>query len=335
MKFSVGYQMMPTQAFMDTILSYRDRISEVYFSWGGYANGRNSQLRQMNLTAWEAQRQQEADLKLLSDNGLKLNLLFNAMCYGKDSQSRSFFEGIGNTVDYISSHFGLASVTTTSPLIARFIKENFSGIDVRASVNMGIGTIEGMDYVKDCFDSFYMKRELNRDFGAIARLKLWCDDHGKTLYALANSGCLNHCSAHTFHDNLVAHEQEISQMDNGFAFEGICRRYLSDPSRQEAFLTHTGFIRPEDIHHYETLFPAMKLATRVSPVPVQILRGYMNGKHTGSVLDLLEPNHSGLLYPYLLENSRITSTVQDDKLIYGNFENARIKLEETICLQVK
>lgn len=335
MKFSVGYQMMPTQAFMDTILSYRDRISEVYFSWGGYANGRNSQLRQMNLTAWEAQRQQEADLKLLSDNGLKLNLLFNAMCYGKDSQSRSFFEGIGNTVDYISSHFGLASVTTTSPLIARFIKENFSGIDVRASVNMGIGTIEGMDYVKDCFDSFYMKRELNRDFGAIARLKLWCDDHGKTLYALANSGCLNHCSAHTFHDNLVAHEQEISQMDNGFAFEGICRQYLSDPSRQEAFLTHTGFIRPEDIHHYETLFPAMKLATRVSPVPVQILRGYMNGKHTGSVLDLLEPNHSGLLYPYLLENSRITSTVQDDKLIYGNFENARIKLEETICLQVK
>ena len=335
MKFSVGYQMMPTQPNMETILSYRDRISEVYFSWGGYANGRNSQLRQMNLTAWEAQRQQEADLKLLSDNGLKLNLLFNAMCYGKDSQSRSFFEGIGNTVDYISSHFGLASVTTTSPLIARFIKENFSGIDVRASVNMGIGTIEGMDYVKDCFDSFYMKRELNRDFGAIARLKLWCDDHGKTLYALANSGCLNHCSAHTFHDNLVAHEQEISQMDNGFAFEGICRQYLSDPSRQEAFLTHTGFIRPEDIHHYETLFPAMKLATRVSPVPVQILRGYMNGEHTGSVLDLLEPNHSGLLYPYLLENSRITSTVQDDKLIYGNFENARIKLEETICLQVK
>lgn len=335
MQFSVGYQMMPKRAFMDSILAYRDRISEVYFSWGSYANGRNSQLRQMNLTAWEAQRQQEADLKLLSENGLKLNLLFNAMCYGKDSQSRSFFEGIGNTVDYISNQYGLASVTTTSLLIARFIKENFPGIDVRASVNMGIGTIEGMDYVKVFFDSFYMKRELNRDFDAIKRLKHWCDDNDKTLYALANSGCLNHCSAHTFHDNLVAHEQEISQMDNGYAFEGICRQYLKDPSRQEALLTHTGFIRPEDIHYYETLFPAMKLATRVSPVPVQILRAYMNGKHAGSVLDLLEPNHSGLLYPYVLENNQITSTLQDGKLIYSNFENARIKLEENICLQVK
>ena len=335
MKFSVGYQMLSNSAFLDAILDCRERISEVYFSWGSYANGRNSQLRQMNLTAWEAQRQQEEDLKLLSENGLKLNLLFNAMCYGKDSQSRSFFEGIGNTVDYISNHFGLASVTTTSPLIARFIKENFAGMDVRASVNMGIGTPEAMDYIKDCFDSFYMKRELNRDFHAIKRMKYWCDDNGKTMYALANSGCLNDCPAHAFHDNLVSHEQEIAQMDNGYAFEGICRKYLADPAHQKAVLTHIGFIRPEDIHHYEGLFPAMKLATRVSPVPVQILRAYMNEKHIGAVTDLLEPNHSGLVYPYLLENSSITSTLQDGKLLYSNFENARIRLEDITCLQVK
>ena len=71
---------------------------------------------------------------------------------------------MGSTIDYIKRTYGLASVTTTSPLIAKFIKENFAEIDVRASVNMGIGTIEGMDYVKDFFYSFYMKRELNRDF---------------------------------------------------------------------------------------------------------------------------------------------------------------------------
>lgn len=335
MKFSVGYQMMSNRSFLDAILAHRERISEVYFSWGSYANGRNSQLRQLNLTPWEAGRQQEADLKLLSDNGLKLNLLFNAMCYGKDSQSRAFFEGVGNTVDYISNYFGLASVTTTSPLIARFIKENFSGLDVRASVNMGIGTIEGIGYLRDYFDSFYMKRELNRDFAAIRKLKQWCDDNGKTMYALANSGCLNDCPVHAFHDNLVAHEQEISQMDNGYAFEGICRQHLKDPAQQSSILNHTGFIRPEDIHYYEGLFPAMKLATRVSPVPLQILRSYMNAAHKGAVTDLLEPNHSGLMYPYILENTAITGTVKDDKLLYSNFENARIRLEDVLCLQVK
>lgn len=335
MKFSVGYRVMANSAFLDAVLAYRDRIHEVYFSWGGYANGRNSQLRQMNLTAWQAQRQQEADLKVLSDHGIKLNVLFNAMCYGRDSQSRSFFEGIGNTVEYIRNQFGLAGVTTTSPLIARFIKDNFSDIDVRASVNMGIGTSEAMGYLKDCFDSFYMKRELNRDFAAINRLKQWCDDNGKTMYALANSGCLNDCPAHVFHDNLVAHEQEISQMDNGYAFEGVCRKHLSEPENQTSIFTNMGFIRPEDVHYYEGLFPAMKLATRVSPVPVQILRAYMNGKHIGAVTDLLEPNHSGLFYPYVLDNNAITSTVCEDKLLYGNFDNARIKLEEETCLLVK
>ena len=331
MKFSVGYQLMSTSNFVDAILSYRQAISEVYFSWGNYPNGRNNQIQQQGLTMWEAHNRQEEDLKKLSDGGLKLNLLFNAMCYGKDSQSRAFFEGIGETIDYIKRYYQLASVTTTSPLIAKFIKANFEGIDVRASVNMGIGSVEGMDYVKEYFDSFYMKRELNRDFAAIYKLKEWCDEHGKTLYALANSGCMNYCSAHVFHDNLVAHEQEISKMDNGYAFEGICRKYLMNPNNREMLLTQTGFIRPEDVHYYEGIFPAMKLATRVSKNPIQTLKAYVNEKHMGSILDLLEPNHTGVLYPYLLENSSIRSDVQDGRLIYSNFEKALIRLEENLC----
>ena len=33
-----------------------------------------------------------------------------------------------------------------------------------------------------------------------------------------NSGCLNNCSVHVFHDNLVSHESEIAAMDNRCAF---------------------------------------------------------------------------------------------------------------------
>ena len=63
-----------------------------------------------------------------------------------------------------------------------------------------------------------MKREFNRDFNAIKKLKNWYDENGKSLHILANSGCLNHCSAHMFHDNLVSHESEISKMDNCYEF---------------------------------------------------------------------------------------------------------------------
>ncbi|MBR2036461.1 MAG: hypothetical protein IKA09_01900, partial [Lachnospiraceae bacterium] len=254
-------------------------------------------------------------------------LLFNATCYGKDSQSKAFFRKIGETITYIQEKMGLASITTTSPLIAKFMKENFEDLDVRASVNMSIGTVEGMDYVAEYFDSYYLKREFNRDFEKIAELKKWCDENGKVLYGLANSGCLNNCSAHVFHDNLVSHESEIAPMDNGYAFEGICRKYLKKEENAHALLDYTSYIRPEDVHLYEGIFPAMKLATRVSLHPVRILKAYIeNQSYTGSVLDLLEPNHTGLFYPYLLENREIKSEVKDGKLIYSNLENAFVEL---------
>ena len=50
---------------------------------------------------------------------------------------------------------GINSVTVTSPVIAKFFKANFEALEVRASVNMEIGTPEGMDYLTDSFDSFY------------------------------------------------------------------------------------------------------------------------------------------------------------------------------------
>ncbi|MBO5019462.1 MAG: hypothetical protein J6B88_05670 [Clostridia bacterium] len=331
MKYSVGYQLREDPEFLQSIVRNKKQIHEVYFSWGDFANGRNSQLRQSNLTPWEAQLKQETELRLLSSQGLKFNLLFNATCYGKDSQSKAFFTKIGEAVQYIQQNIGLTSITTTSPLIAKFIKENFDGIDVRASVNMSIGTIEGMEYIKKYFDSFYLKRELNRDFKAISNLKKWCDQNGKVLYALANSGCLNNCSAHVFHDNLVSHESEIAAMDNGYSFEGVCRQYLSDEKNLSSLLDNTNYIRPEDIHHYEGIFSVMKLATRVSMYPERIIKAYLEDRsYSGSILDLLEPNHTGLLYPKLLENKKIISAIKNNKLIYSNLEEALIKLEYEI-----
>ncbi len=331
LKFSVGYQMFTDDTFIDEIIKRKDDISEVYFSWGEFPNGRNNQLRRSDLSVWEAQEKQMEDLKKLSGAGLSLNLLFNATCYGRDSQSRAFFNKIGDSIDFIQRSYGLKSVTTTSPLIAKFIHENFEEIDVRVSVNMCVGSIEGMDYIKDDFDSFYVKRELNRDFAAIKTLKKWCDENGKTLYGLANSGCLNHCSAHTFHDNLVSHETEIATMDNGYAFRGICHSYLKKEENVHKILDYTSFIRPEDVALYEGIFPALKLATRVNSNPTKILEAYIDKKsYTGSILSLLEPNHTQTLYPYFLENSSIVALVEHEKLSYKNIEKALIKLEEGI-----
>lgn len=286
--------------FLEELKRNKDHIYEVYFSFGDFPNGRSSQTGGATLPPPMLMDIQRNALKELSENSIKLNLLFNANCYGKDSQSRVFFNKIGETVDYIKETFGLASVTTTSPLIAKFIKNNFASLEVRASVNMEIGTIEGMEYLAEYFDSYYMKRELNRDFEKIIPLKEWCDKSGKQLFMLANSGCLNNCSAHNFHDNLVAHEDEIAKMDNAYNFGGICKDFLRNPDNYKKIVERTNFVRPEDIHKYEPYFTAAKLATRVHKTPQIVLKSYINQKYSGDILRLLEPAHS--IYPYVLEN---------------------------------
>lgn len=314
MKFMVGLQQL-NDSFLEYILKNREHVYEVYFSWADFANGRGNSLERDGYTSWELQKWQNEALKKLSDAGLLLNLLLNGNCYGKDSQSRKFFDKIGNAVAYIQETYGLHSVTTTSPLIAKFLHANFEGLEVRASVNMEIGTIQGMAYLKEYFDSYYIQRERNRDFDALNRLNQWCRENGKQMFLLANSGCLNHCSAHHFHDNLVAHESEISAMDNAYEFTGICHEFLKDEKNYEALIHDTSFIRPEDIHLYESYVPAVKLATRVHKRPENVLQSYIRASYSGDILALLEPAHS--IYPYVLENGNPLKLVKLTETLLG------------------
>lgn len=299
MKYMVGLK-STDKKLLNSIVEHKAQIYEVYFSWGDIPNGRTSQLESQDYTAWEMQDLQRDALTELSKAGIALNLLFNANCYGKDSQSRVFFHKIGTIVDYVEQTYGLQSITTTSPLIAKFIKQNFEHLEVRASVNMEIGTVQGMEYLERYFDSYYMKRELNRDFEAIQVLHKWCNENGKKMYMLANSGCLNFCSAHNFHDNLVAHEAEIAQMDNAYEFHGVCREYLKEEKHYQALIDDTNFVRPEDMYLYEPYFEAAKLATRIHKNPSMVVNSYMREKYSGNILELLEPAHN--IYPYVVEN---------------------------------
>jgi len=299
LKYTVGLQ-YANDNFIDEILRNKEHIHEVYFSWGDFPSGRSSAVESETYSPIELQERQVHILKELSENDIKLNLLFNANCYGGQSLSRWLFEKMGDTTDYVLHKFGLSSVTTASPIIAKFIKDNFPSIETRASVNMEIGTVQGMDYLSEYFDGFYMKRELNRDFEAIECLSDWCKKNNRKLYMLANSGCLNHCSAHNFHDNLVAHESEIARMDNAYSFTGICKEYLKNKEHYKSLIEDTNFVRPEDIYKYEPYFEAVKLATRVHRNPAEVLKAYVNRQCLGNILRLLEPEHN--IYPYIVEN---------------------------------
>ena len=324
MNFSVGFQLYDAgeEPFSDIVAAYRDRISEVFFAWQDTPSGRSGVATQHGYTDWTAQRRTEEELRRIKTMGIKLDLLFNGNCYGQYALS----ERLANTVVSILRHLeetvgGVEIVTTASPAVAHTVKKHFPEIEVRASVNMRIGTVKGMQYLSYLFDSFHVQREYNRDLSHLRMLKDWADANGKRLILLANSGCFIHCSGQSFHDNLVAHEAEICEVDNLKDFTPyVCWRALKDRKNWPLLLQNT-WIRPEDLYHYEGLFDTVKLATRMHDLPGMVIDAYARGRFIGNTLDLCEPGLGRAIAPYIINNTAFPQdwfdkTASCDKICY-------------------
>lgn len=305
MKFAVGFQLYEGQEapFSRIVAAYRERISEVFFAWQDIPTGRSNIATRHGHTDWTAQRRTEEELRTIKAMGIKLDLLFNGNCYGAYAIS----EKLANTVISVLEHLeaevgGVDIITTASPAIAHTVKQYFPEIEVRASVNMRIGTVKGMQYMADLFDSFHVMRDYNRDLQHLRRLRAWADENGKKLILLANSGCFRFCSGQTFHDNLVAHESEICEVANLKDFNPyVCWKMLKDRKNWHMLLENT-WIRPEDLHNYEGLFDTVKLATRMHALPGLVIDAYVKGRYYGNTLDLFEPGFGRALAPWILDN---------------------------------
>lgn len=310
MKLSVGY-FMPDEynCISEIIEDNLPSIDEIYFSFAEEPGGRSAAAPLSDKNYEEKKALQLEELEYISnDLGIKCALLFNANCYGGDAISKALEKRVVDKISFLKSRLNIDSVTTTSPFIAKVIKREFKDtIKVRASVNMRVGTVKAMEYLTD-FDGFYMQREFNRDFDRIKMLKEWCDKNGKTLHLLANSGCLKDCSFQTFHDNTVAHEQEIIKNDNvPLKYPSPCWDFMEslDHIERATKILQNTWIRPEDLVHYEPYFENVKIATRIHSNPAIVINAYANGRVFGNVLDITEPSYSHLFGNYILDNREI------------------------------
>jgi len=300
MKISVGYQLPDLYRISDIIMDFIDDIEEVYFPWLHISSGRG-----VNIASPKDQEEMEKELTFLHQQGIKLNMLWNANCYGSGAVSQELEKRLTKALKHAIDQTGLEIVTTTSLFIAERVRKHFPDLEIRASVNMDISTVEGMRYVRDYFDGFYLGRKLNRYPAKIKPIRQWCDENGKKLYLLANSGCLKDCSAHTFHDNLVAHESELYKHENIWpGFRGICWEYYAENENHLSFLRDSTWIRPEDIDRYSDLVDGVKLATRIHDNPELVIKSFVNRKFDGNILKLCEPNFCALCF---LDNARFPS----------------------------
>ena len=308
MKFAIGYQLPEEKdeiSVLDIVDEFGKHISEVYFPWADMPSGRAPLLSRHGYVFWEGQQKQEADLKEIKGKGIKLDLLLNANCYGRFAASEYLQNQVVSVLEHLKNVAGGVDIVTTASLtVAHVVKENFPETDVRASVNMRIGSITAMEYVANLFDSYYLQREFNRDIECVKAVKKWAGKNNKGLFLLANSGCLNFCPAQTYHDNMVAHEKEIAETVNIKNWiPQLCWNYYQDRSHWHTILQGS-WIRPEDIHNYEGIVHTVKLATRMHANPMRVVSAYVNGRYRGNIADLFEPGFSPIIQPYIIDNEK-------------------------------
>ncbi|MBE6941162.1 MAG: hypothetical protein E7455_02595 [Ruminococcaceae bacterium] len=324
MKFAVGFQLYEgnEEPFSHIVNTYKAHISEVFFAWQDTPSGRSAVATRHGFTDWSAQSRMEEELRAIKAMGIKLDLLFNGNCYGEYALSEKLANSVISVIRHLQNTVGgVEIVTTASPAIAHTVKKHFPNVEVRASVNMKIGTVKGMEYVAHLFDSFHVQREYNRNLPYLKMLKEWADANGKKLILLANSGCFAHCSGQTFHDNMVAHESQICEVQNLKDFMPyVCWGALKKRENWHMLLQNT-WIRPEDLHHYEDLFDTVKLATRMHSLPGMVIDAYVRRSFFGNTLDLFEPGFSKAIAPYVINNDAFpkdwfTQTSECDKMCH-------------------
>ena len=310
MKFSIGYPLNTQgRSFFDTVHPLLGSVAEVYFAWPGEPSGRSAAGHDFGMIDYGATNELLGELMRFREAGVRLALLFNGSCYGEDSMSRALECRVISVLEYMEETVGLPeTVTTASPAIAFIVKKHFPRVVTRASVNMRIGTVQGLEYMQDRFDEYLLQRDHNRDMDVMRELTDWCRENGKGASILVNSGCLRFCSGQTFHDNLVAHGEGA---DMRYPIEGFslytCWNYLKRGDENLLSLLRATWIRPEDLHHYEGMFDTVKLATRMHPAPRMVLEAYASGHYEGNLLDLMEPGYASLIAPHILDNAAFSS----------------------------
>ena len=303
--FSVGYQLPDEggERFPEIVADYRDTVAEVYFAPGDAPSARTPSADASGYDSDDAEAILQEDLASLRGQGVGLNLLCNANCYGGAAVSKTLAATVAAQIE----RYRPDSVTTTSLFVASRVKKAFPELPVRASVNLNLASVEELAYVADFFDSYCVSRELNYDLDTLGHIRMWAGENGKGLVVLANSGCLRNCPAHAFHDNLVAHFAEIDPEDVDREFQPVfCRSFYASQENRAGFLEHTSFVRPENIAEYAPYASLVKLATRTHPNPRLVIDAYSRGRFTGNLFDLTEPNHGPRFKGKVLDGARVT-----------------------------
>ena len=218
-------------------------------------------------------------------HNIEFNYLLNASCLGNDEWTGRFQRRFIGLLDWLTE-IEVDTVTVVLPYLLQIVKQRYPHFKTKVGIYAQVDTVKRAQYWESLgADSINLESfSINRDFEKLARIReaVSCD-----VQLIANHFCQPNCPFQIQHQNGFAHASGAKRrflID--YPLLQCNYRRFSDPT----LFISAGWIRPEDIHHYEAMgYETFKLIERNIPSEELLKRcqAYAARKWDGNLAELL------------------------------------------------
>lgn len=227
-------------------------------------------------------------LEKVQESKMKFNYLLNATCVSNRELTIWGQKKLRRLLDWIVDN-KIDSVTVSLPYLLQFVKHNYPNLKVYVSTMAGVDSLQRAKY----WESLGADRitlaavsGLQRNFTLLRKIKanVSCE-----LQLIVNLTCLYECPFWTYHSLIHSHASQSHHQSRGFLIDYCFLKCNYLKIKNPVEFIRSGWIRPEDIHHYEEIgFNRIKFANRNMSTEsiIRLTTSYVHRHYEGNLLDL-------------------------------------------------
>lgn len=223
--------------------------------------------------------------------GLTFNYLINPLCLGQSELDPDVGKNIRDTLHKFYD-MGVRFFTINSPSLIKFVKKEFSDVQVTLGLAAYPVTIQQVEYWRTWgVDEITLDHSFNRNFDLLRKLMNNYKNTDFAMRVIANNFCLKECPYRIAHGGFTGHsDPKAVSMD--YNLINCTYRKVTMPKT----MITAEWIRPEDVHYYEELTQetgyrnfSLKLVDRARATPFieRVIRAYCTEEYKGNLLDIL------------------------------------------------
>ncbi len=220
--------------------------------------------------------------------GLKFNYLVNTACLGNREYTSDFHRAIIKYLEWVAEQ-SPDMVTVTIPFIAQLIKKQFPALKLCVGKYANVDSLEKAKFWENLgADEVVIPDDgPSRDFKLlrVMRQNLRCE-----IQVFANLACLRGCPFANYHGNLASHGSQPHEEAGGAYVDSCLVNCKNIRVKSPVEIIKSGWIRPEDLNHYEEMgITKFKLVDRSLNARglLKRVKAYSERKYEGNLADII------------------------------------------------